>query len=101
MTERRGSIVWEAMLEDLRQVVREEIRATLGTGGIVKASTDSASPYLTIKEAAEMSRLAPSTIRLLIRKRQLRVYKVGRRVIIKMDELDRFLTGIPIEPIRS
>ena len=48
-------------------------------------------PYLTIKEAADLARLAPPTIRLYIRKRGLRAHKVGRRVIIKREELIAFL----------
>ncbi len=35
--------------------------------------------YLTIKEAADVSRLGSSTIRLYIRKRELKAHKVGRR----------------------
>jgi excisionase family DNA binding protein len=52
----------------------------------------SAKPYLTVKEAAEFARIAPSTIRLYIRKRQLRAQKVGRRVIIATSELENFLS---------
>lgn len=52
--------------------------------------------YLTIKEAADVSRLGSSTIRLYIRKRELKAYKVGRRVIIKRTDFVKFLESRPI-----
>ncbi|MCH6546490.1 MAG: helix-turn-helix domain-containing protein [Deltaproteobacteria bacterium] len=52
--------------------------------------------YLTIKEAADVSRLGSSTIRLYIRKRELKAHKVGRRVIIKRTDLVKFLESRPI-----
>ena len=48
-------------------------------------------PYLSVSEAAELGRVAPSTIRLYIRKGQLKRQKVGRRVIVSRAELERFL----------
>jgi excisionase family DNA binding protein len=78
----------------LRRIIREEIRAALGNG---QRNKETEKPYLTIKEAAEFSRLAPSNIRLLIRKRQLRAQKVGRRVLIKRSDLENFLEANPIE----
>lgn len=93
----------EAALKDIvREVVREEVRAALaesergengsGIPGTMKT-------YLTVKQAAELSRLGSSTIRLYIRKRKLKAYKQGRRVIIKRAELESFLEAHPIEMI--
>jgi len=78
----------------LRELVREEVNAailarngaSLGTG-----PGRSHKPYLTVKEAADFTRLAPSTVRLYIRRRQLRAQKVGRRVIIAVPDLESFL----------
>ena len=54
---------------------------------------------LTIKEAADVSRLGSSTIRLYIHKRELKAYKAGRRVIIKRIDLEGFLETHPIEAL--
>src|ERR1700724_1006557 len=78
----------------LRRIVREEIREALGNG---HTKREPEKPYLTIKEAAAFSRLAPSTIRLFIRQRKLRALKEGRRVIIKTSDLEKFLEANPIE----
>jgi excisionase family DNA binding protein len=90
-----NSATLENALESLlRRVVREEIRAALGNS---QKNDQAKKPYLTIKEAAEFSRLAPSTIRLYIRQRKLRALKEGRRVIIKGSGLEKFLEATPIE----
>ena len=84
----------ESVLESLiRRIVREEIREALGNGQKKETGT----PYLTIEEAAQFSRLATSTIRLYIRQRKLRALKEGRRVIIKTTDLEKFLEANPIE----
>ena len=86
---------FEGILESLlRRVVREEIHEALSNG---QKNKESKKPYLTIKEASEFSRLAPSTIRLYIRQRKLRALKEGRRVIIKSCDLEQFLESTPIE----
>jgi len=85
----------EAVLESLlRRIVREEIREALKNG---QKKNETEKPYLTIEEAAQFSRLAPSTIRLYIRQRKLRALKEGRRVIIKTMDLEKFLEANPIE----
>lgn len=84
---------FEAILESLlRRILREEIHEALSNG----QKKESKKPYLTIKEASEFSRLAPSTIRLYIRQRKLRALKEGRRVIIKSSDLEKFLESTPI-----
>lgn len=90
---------FEAVLETLlRRIIREEIQKALSNG---QNSKEPKKPYLTVKEAAELSRLAPSTIRLYIRQRKLRALKQGRRVIISAGDLDKFLEANPIEAIRE
>jgi len=89
----------ESLVEVIRKAVREELQAVIEQNGIgggcrMYPATDKSpefKPYLTIKEAADLARLAPPTIRLYIRKRGLRAHKVGRRVIIKREELIAFL----------
>jgi len=85
-----NSILGEALLGAIRQAVREEVHTLLKeTHGTTKATSK---PYLSVKEAAEMASLAPSTVRLYIRKGKLKALKVGRRVVIEKAELERFLS---------
>ena len=62
-----------------------------------KPPPESSRQFFTIKEAADFSRLGGSTIRLYIRKRELRACQVGSRIIIKRNDLERFLEGHPLE----
>jgi excisionase family DNA binding protein len=48
-------------------------------------------PYLTVAEAADVSRLSVPTVRSLIRRGKLKGHRVGRRVVVKRAELERFL----------
>ncbi len=92
------TVLGEALLQGIRQAVREEIRAVYGQNGHQdKISVETANPYLTVKEAAKLSRIGSSTIRLYIRKRELRACQVGSRVIIKRADLEKFLESRPIE----
>jgi len=99
MTESRGTL--EAFLEGLlRRIVREEIEAFFDRNGKPTGEPASGSKeYFTVKEAADFACMAPSTIRLCIRKRQLRAQRVGRRVIIKKADLESLLESHPIETI--
>jgi len=95
---KNNSLLGEALLETIRQAVRVEIRAALienGHGG--EKPTEIPKCYFTIEEAAKFSLLGPSTIRLYIRKRELKAHQVGRRVIIKRTDLEGFLESHPIE----
>jgi excisionase family DNA binding protein len=86
----------ESALESLlRRIVRQEIQAAMGNH--TKKPADAIEkPYLTVKQAAEASGLSASTIRLYIRKRQLGAQQVGRRVLIKRTDLEKFLEASPI-----
>jgi excisionase family DNA binding protein len=87
---------FESVLEAiLRRVIREELRGLLQNDRTLPHG-ENGGKYLTVKQAAEVSRLAPSTIRLAIRKRELRSLKVGSRVIIKREDLEQFLEANPI-----
>ena len=83
----------------LRKLLREEIKAVLAEQNdqpSLRRSGDSnataAMPYLTVQEAAKLSRIAVSTIRLYVRKGMLRPQRVGRRIVISRGELDRFMS---------
>lgn len=93
-----ATILQTALEGLLRRIIREEIQALMGRNGHKEdGSKGTANPYLTIKEAADISRLGPSTVRLLIRKRELKALQVGRRVIIKRSDLESYLEANPIE----
>jgi excisionase family DNA binding protein len=83
-------IVEEAVLQALNNNSRE-----LRFG----ASADKA--YVTVKQAADISGLGSSTIRLYIRKRQLQAQKVGSRLLIKRTDLEAFLESNPIRAIQD
>jgi excisionase family DNA binding protein len=86
----------ETVLESLlRRIVREEFQTVI-TNRSNKAVAAIGKPYLTVKEAAEASGLGASTVRLAIRRRQLRAQRVGRRVLVKRSDLEIFLEANPI-----
>ena len=90
----------EAIAAALKPFVREAVHEELAqahNGHQNSKPMEPATPYLTIKEAAELSRLGESTIRLYIRKRELKAHQVGSRVIIKRADLEQFLEAHPIE----
>ena len=64
-----------------------------------EASSDKA--FLTVKQAANISGLGSSTIRLYMRKGQLPAQKVGRRVLIKKTDLEAFLESNPVAAIQE
>jgi excisionase family DNA binding protein len=88
----------EALAAIIKPIVKEAMREVLNLNsrGPMQASVADRS-FLTVKQAAVTSGLGSSTIRLLIRKRQLKAQKVGRRVLIKTSDLERFLEANPIE----
>jgi len=91
-------LLGEALLQAIRQAVREEIQAGNGQNGHQHSKPmDPAPPYLTVKEAARLSRLGESTIRAAIRRRQLKANQVGSRVIIKRTDLEQYIESHPIE----
>ena len=81
----------------IRPIVREELRAALILNSRDAAQSVSDKSFLSVKHAAETSGLGASTIRLAIRRRQLRAQRVGRRVLIKRSDLESFLEANPIE----
>ena len=82
----------------LKAIVRKEVEKAVGQNGHLNSKLmEAAKPYLTTKEAAKLSRLGESTIRLAIHRRRLRANQVGSRVIIKRSDLEQFLESHPIE----
>ena len=80
----------------LRELIRNEIQRIISTTNRATLNPEPAGkPYLTVGEAAVLARLAPSTIRLYIRKGELKAHKVGRRVVIVRGDLETFLVHNP------
>jgi excisionase family DNA binding protein len=75
----------DVLFDAIREAVREELQAANGQGARKEE------PYVDVKEAARLARLSPSTIRLRIRQGDLASKSIGRRVVIKRSDLDRFL----------
>jgi len=93
-----SKILGDAFVEAVRLAVREEIQAVMANkNGGENHMMDPSNAYLTVKEAANLSCLAPSTIRLYIRKRELKALQVGSRVIVKRTDLEQFLEAHPLE----
>ena len=81
----------------LRLLVREEIERAIGSNGkAAKCCENATRDYLNVEEAADLARVATSTIRAYIRKGKLKAEKVGRRVIIKRTDLERFVEAHPL-----
>ncbi len=103
MSEPQRNTVFDGILTALepwvRAIIREEYTKLSQSGNEEEKALRAVRLYFTVKEAADFSRLGPSTIRLYIRKRELKAHKVGERVIIKRADLERFLEAHPIEVI--
>jgi len=94
----KPGILGDALLDVIREAVRDEIRTVMAGNGSGRVThPDEASPYLTIKQAAKLSNLGVSSIRLYVRKRELKAHQVGSRIIIKRTNLEQFLEAHPIE----
>ena len=92
----------EALAAIIKPIIKEAVREAMSLnprGTVQSVAADKS--FLTIKQAAETSGLGASTIRLAIRKRQLRAQKVGRRVLVKRSDLELFLEAHPIVAISS
>ena len=90
-----NSSLADALAAIIKPIVREAVKEALTHNGLPKG--ESPNSFLTVKQAAAISGLGASTIRLAIRRRQLRAQKVGRRVVIKRNDLEAFLESNPVE----
>jgi excisionase family DNA binding protein len=90
LAEALAAIIKPIDLDAVKEAMNLNLRGAMHAGSAEKS-------FLTVKQAAEISGLGVSTIRLLIRKRQLGAQKVGRRVLIKRSDLEKVLGANPIE----
>jgi excisionase family DNA binding protein len=88
----------EAFADIIKPIVKEAVRQALNINSRdVRLEAFAGKGFLTVKEAAAYSGLGSSTIRLYMRKRQIKTHKVGRRVLIKRTDLEAFLESNPIQ----
>jgi excisionase family DNA binding protein len=92
-----SNLVVTLTLGQLREIMRQEIQAAMHYS---MTERESVKPYLSVEEAAALTPLAKSTIRLYIRKGMLKIQRVGRKIVIPRLELDRLIAlgskGMPI-----
>jgi excisionase family DNA binding protein len=99
MNDRDNSLA-EALAAIIKPIVTEAVREAMNIATDRTMQTGAADKcFFTVKQAAETSGLGVSTIRLYIRRRQLRAQQVGRRVLIKRGDLERFLEANPIRAL--
>lgn len=87
----------DALATILKPIVKEAVREAMASNANAATQSPTEKSFLTIKQAAATSGLGASTIRLYIRQRQLRAQQVGRRVLVKRSDLEKFLETNPIE----
>lgn len=76
--------------DEIRRIVRDEL---------ARREPVNDSEYLSVAEAAALARVAPGTIRRWVRHGELTRHEAGARVLVKRDELERFLACdvVPID----
>ena len=87
----------EAFADIITPILEKALRQALNINSRDVSEALAGKGFLTVKEAAAYSGLGSSTIRLYMRKRQIKTHKVGRRVLIKRTDLEAFLESNPIQ----
>jgi excisionase family DNA binding protein len=92
-------ILGEVLRTELKQLVkealREEFSAQKSTIETIERNSEDPQSYISVKEAAKISRLGVSTLRLAIRKKRLKAHHVGTRVLIKKEDFAFYLESNP------
>ncbi len=91
----------EFLFQNIRRIVREEVRAALADSMQQTAAPQHESDYLSIDEAAKIARLHHSTIREWIKDRSLKAFRAGRVYRIRRADLDERLTAKVADPISA
>lgn len=76
--------------QEFRQLIRDEVQSVLNNiPGMPVIQVDEG--YLTIDQAAEVIRLAKSTVYGLVHRNKIPYHKSGKRVLFKKSELSEWL----------
>jgi excisionase family DNA binding protein len=99
----RMGIMEEFLFQNIRRIVREEVRAALADIAPARppADADASGAYLSIDEAAKIARLHHSTLREWIKDGSLKAFRAGRVYRIRRADLDERLTAKVAEPISA
>ena len=76
--------------DDIRAIVREELRAALAPAG---------SDVLSTEQAAAVADVTPKTVRTWVETRGLRATRRGRLLAIRRADLEEFLAGDDASPV--
>lgn len=76
--------------QTVRDVLREELRAALA-----ELKPQPAGEFLTIRQASEVAKVAPDTLRRWIAAGRLRAHRAGRVLRIARPALEAFLAEVP------
>ena len=83
----------DAVLEALADAIAARVIVSLAP--LLAASASSRSPWLTVEEAAERLAAPRSRIYELTRTGKLRSYRDGRRVLLRVEDIDQLPTEVP------
>jgi excisionase family DNA binding protein len=100
---RRLGLMEEFLFQNIRRIVREEVRAALAESAASKATTTTISEgeYLSVSEAATIARLHHGTIREWIKDGSLKSCRAGRVYRIRRGDLDDRLAASVAEPVAA
>jgi excisionase family DNA binding protein len=100
----RIGMLEEFLFQNLRQIVRQEVRAALADSGVTRPTATampSGTEYLSVSEAAGVARLHHGTIREWIKDGSLRACRAGRVYRIRRADLDERLTSRLADPVAA
>ena len=97
----RLGMMEEFLFQNIRRIVREEVRGALAEMRDKPSvtSSEAAAEYLSIDEAASIARLHHTTLREWIKDGSLKAYRTGRVYRIRRADLDERLTAKVAEPV--
>ena len=81
------AVLTREAIETIRAIARQEAEAVLAA----QLTEQSCSPYLTIREAAEVLRCSRQRIDDLLSRRRLTRFKDGRRTLLLRTEIEAYL----------
>ncbi len=75
--------------DDLRKLIREEVEAALAGVAVTQSVDDQ--EVLTLAEARDLLRVSDSTIRRMVRQREIESFSVRSRIYIRRMDIDNWM----------